>query len=253
MASSAPTKFDSSRVVSRTFDAIGANFVAYALLAVILSGVVNFLVKLWYQSQLDTSDPAAMFATGFGWAFAVVILVAIVTNALLSAGVTRATVQHLSGEKSDFAQALGTSLQFVVPLIIIGILQGLGIMLGLILLIVPGIILALAWSVVVPAFVTEKTGLTGAFGRSYELTKDNWLNLFVLFLVTGIVIGIIGWIIGIIATMIGGGNLYITLTINSIWELLTTIFYVTMGASVYVELRNVKEGIEPNRLQDIFA
>ena len=61
-----------------------------------------------------------------------------------------------------------------------------GVMIGMILVIVPGIILLLMWWVYIPAIVVEGKGIIGAFGRSRELTRGRrWhiLGLAVIVLV----------------------------------------------------------------------
>lgn len=254
MASSAETKFDSSRVVSRAFDAIGANLGVFIGLAVLFSGIIGLFVAYWQSTQVfDTSDPYYVFGYDF-WRVALFAgLIAAITGTLLSAAITRATVQHLSGAKSDFGEALGTAIRLLLPLLGLAILSTIGIAIGFVLLIVPGILLSLAWCVIVPALVQEKVSIMGAFKRSYELTEGNWGNLFVLYLVVGILSWILSWIVGMIGGMFATTSPYIPLVIGTAVDALTALFNVTLGASIYVELRNVKEGVEPNRLEEIFA
>ena len=51
------------------------------------------------------------------------------------------------------------------------ILFGLGVWVGLLLFIIPGIMLMLRWSVAVPACVLEGTGPVASLGRSAALTQ----------------------------------------------------------------------------------
>ncbi len=57
------------------------------------------------------------------------------------------------------------------------IIAGLGIGLGLIALVLPGIILALRWAVVAQAAATEHTDWVGALRRSRELTSGHYLHI----------------------------------------------------------------------------
>jgi hypothetical protein len=65
----------------------------------------------------------------------------------------------------------------------LGILTGLGMIAGLLLLIVPGIILAVRWSVAVPALLSEGIGITAALGRSWEETKGRFWTIFFVMLI----------------------------------------------------------------------
>lgn len=64
----------------------------------------------------------------------------------------------------------------------LSILVGLGVGAGFVALIVPGVLLALMWSLAVPVKVLENKGVTDAMTRSSELTKGNRGRIFVIWL-----------------------------------------------------------------------
>jgi hypothetical protein len=74
--------------------------------------------------------------------------------------------------------AVGTRV-FKLMLIMIGVM--LGIFAGFVLFIIPGIILALNWSLVIPVAVLEGKGLSAATRRSTELAKGDRGRIFVVF------------------------------------------------------------------------
>ena len=59
----------------------------------------------------------------------------------------------------------------LLPLICVSILGGIGIGVGFVLCIVPGLFLLTFWSVVAPVTVIERPGVFSAFGRSWELVR----------------------------------------------------------------------------------
>jgi len=65
-----------------------------------------------------------------------------------------------------------------------GILAGLGIALGLILLIVPGLILLTWWCLIAPVIVLERKGVGESFGRSRELVRGHGWTVFGIIVVT---------------------------------------------------------------------
>src|SRR3954447_2779603 len=107
--------------------------------------------------------------------------------------VVEATEDILDGRRDHTIGSLFSSVSPVVlPLVGAGILAGIGIGIGFILLIVPGLFLLTIWAVVAPAIVSERVGVFQAFGRSRELVRGHGWQVFgvivVLFLLQ-IVVG----------------------------------------------------------------
>jgi hypothetical protein len=91
---------------------------------------------------------------------------------------------------SSVGQLVEETWPVVLPLIGAGILAGIGIAIGFVLLIVPGLILLTIWSVIAPVIVVEHSGAIDAFGRSRALVKGNGWQVFgvivVVFLIAAI-------------------------------------------------------------------
>jgi hypothetical protein len=73
---------------------------------------------------------------------------------------------------------------YVGTLIGAGILAGLGIALGLILLIVPGLILLTWWCLIAPVIVLERKKVGESFGRSRELVRGHGWTVFGIIIIT---------------------------------------------------------------------
>jgi hypothetical protein len=58
---------------------------------------------------------------------------------------------------------------------------GLAILLGLVLLVLPGIFLAVRWAAAAPALISEDLPLGEAFGRSWRGTKTHFWSILLLF------------------------------------------------------------------------
>jgi hypothetical protein len=67
-----------------------------------------------------------------------------------------------------------------------GILAGLGIALGLVLLIVPGLFLLTIWAVIAPVIVVENSRALDAFGRSRELVRGHGWTVFGIVVIVGL-------------------------------------------------------------------
>lgn len=65
-----------------------------------------------------------------------------------------------------------------------GLLASIGIVLGLVLLVVPGLVLLTWWSLIVPVIVLERTGVLASFARSRELVRGHGWEVFMTILLT---------------------------------------------------------------------
>ncbi len=88
----------------------------------------------------------------------------------------------------------------VWPLLGASILAGLGVALGLVFLIVPGLILLTWWALIPPAIVLENKGVFESFGRSRELVRGNGWNVFGVLIITYLLSAVISGVIRAIFT-----------------------------------------------------
>jgi hypothetical protein len=75
---------------------------------------------------------------------------------------------------------------FLRTLILVGILAGLGIAVGLVLLIIPGLVLLTWWALVSPIVVLERKSVGATFSRSRELVRGHGWTVFGVMVVTGL-------------------------------------------------------------------
>jgi hypothetical protein len=98
----------------------------------------------------------------------------------------------------DLSQTVQAALPYVLPVIGASILAGIGITIGLILLIVPGLILLTFWCLIVPFIVLAGSGVFEAFGKSWRTVRGyawrvfgTYVLVFLILIAFGIVLGII--------------------------------------------------------------
>lgn len=75
------------------------------------------------------------------------------------------------------------------------LLFGLGVGLGLLLLVVPGLILAARWSLIVPLVMIERLGVRDAFTRSSELVRGKTGRVLALFVISALIAGVASLVI----------------------------------------------------------
>jgi hypothetical protein len=83
------------------------------------------------------------------------------------------------------------SVQPRLPAVIsAGILAAIGIGIGFVLLIVPGLVLLTIWSMLVPVIVLEGRSAGESFSRSREVVRGHGWSVFGLILLTGLLVGV---------------------------------------------------------------
>jgi hypothetical protein len=85
-------------------------------------------------------------------------------------------------------QCFGFAGQRLVPLAIAGILAAAGILVGLALLIVPGLVLLTWWLVVSPVIVLESRSVLDGFGRSRALVRGSSWPVFGVVVMTMVIV-----------------------------------------------------------------
>jgi hypothetical protein len=259
--------FQIGRVVTRTFSVIGENIVTFTLLTLLVT--VPLMLATLSASQdtlslLQGNGPGAggVATMGMTW------LLSIVGMYFLQAALVHGTVVSLNGRKASFGECLSTGLSNFFPLFLIALLEMLGLVMGFVLLLVPGLMLLMRWSVAVPARVVEHTGVVESFRRSAELTRGHRWSIFGLAIVLLLLHVVLNWVFGAYSMSFrpGAGSQVIQnftealkANLNPV-RLLTlmlsqTIYWVVGAAgvaSLYYELRTVKEGIGPQALASVF-
>lgn len=202
-------KFDLGRVLSRLFGMIRSGFgttglflLAIAVLTQALSAVMRAM--LFSGTSGNPADPAAalgVVASPYYWlTMAVITLLGSVGYAGGMAGYLAQT----TGKPMGFGQSLGIGITRMLPVTLLFVLWMFAVILGSILLLVPGLMLMTIWSVAVPAMVNERIGPFAAFGRSRELTSGSrwmiFLTLVVILLLVYVPITVFG---GVVAGMVG--------------------------------------------------
>src|SRR5215469_8243032 len=98
----------------------------------------------------------------------------------------------------DLGQTVQAAGPFILPVIGASILAGIGITIGLILFLVPGLILITFWCLIVPFIVIGGSGVFEAFGNSMRTVRGyawrvfgTYVLVFLILIVFGLVLGLI--------------------------------------------------------------
>jgi hypothetical protein len=102
------------------------------------------------------------------------------------------------------------------PLAAVSVLFGIGVGIGFVFLIVPGLILLVIWSVVAPVTVLERPGIFAAFGRSRQLVHGNGWNVFAVIVVVFLSVLVVSVGVGLLAGSLGSvGRAFVQWALDS--------------------------------------
>jgi hypothetical protein len=128
-------------------------------------------------------------------------------------------------------------------IIVAGILAGLGILLGLILLIVPGLVLLTWWILIIPVIVLENRRAGESFSRSRELVRGYGWSVFGVIVLT--ILLIIAFYIVLSLVLLPVADWLRSFIQNVVGGALTTPFVATAWTLLYYRLRAAKETPPP--------
>ncbi|MGZ3280453.1 MAG: hypothetical protein ACXWKT_19050 [Caulobacteraceae bacterium] len=259
--------------MSDTFAVIGRSFVVLANVAVMLLAIPA-VVRIAGEALTPVS-PAFSLISAIG-------LLATGVGTLLAYGVIfQITIRDLHGQSAPTDGMFKVALRKFWPLLGFVMLLVLGmclvvalmvvprfifgansaamavVILGLmVLLIVPIIMLGLAWSAAMPAIVLEDCGVFASFGRSAALTRGKRWSLFLLYFLVGLVTLIIELVL---FAVFGGFHGLVSrepsLT-NTVLSSLLNVILVPFGAvlntALFDQLRG-REGYGAEAVAEVFA
>jgi hypothetical protein len=243
-------QLDIGKVIQELFGVLGRNFVTFFVLALILVGIPSLVAGYLQMSFLRVGHL-------FDWRATLFSVVAGLGSLILQGTIIYGTVTDLNGKRASIGDCLSIGLRSFLPLLGIGIMMYFAIFCGLILLIVPGLMLAVAWSVAISAYVAERPGIVEVFGRSAELTRGNRWRIFAIFILYLVVLIIIEAVFGLFGTagrLASGGGipLWQALIVTPLITVFNALISATGAAVLYVELRRIRDGVGPAGLAAIF-
>lgn len=241
-------KIDIGRVLERGFGVIRRNAGPFLGAGLVFAGLPNFAI------QYLSADPAFLPETMTGTVIVIylgVFLFLVFGSFLLQAAIVRAAVLDLSGRPASLGASLQAAVSLVLPMLGLAIVAGFGILFGLLLLIVPGIMLYVMWSVAGPVLIQERTGVFDSLSRSAALTSGSRWRVFGLLIIVALLSGVINAVFAVLPVDPLNDPLLFA-AIFTVSAVLGAVLGAAMTASLYVELRTVKEGAPVDGLATIF-
>lgn len=156
------------------------------------------------------------------------------------------------GQPLNWRESLTAATGRLGSLILLSLMYGILVVIGLVLLIVPGVYLIVVWSVAIPALMFEHAGGFKALTRSFELVRGRWWATFAVMVVTIVALFIVLLVVGLVfngvESALGVDSTGIWLGLNGIKTVVAALisypFIGSVIAVLYIDLRVRKEGLD---------
>lgn len=208
-------------ILSLTFNLYRSKFLQFFLpflISGIITGIFTYVITSAFPIPEPPAIPASPTATFYyetllPWFFALIsaVIMIVVLSALVlwivGTTVSGIEVKNASDQIEKGTSNLGASLNYTISklpsLLAAQFIAGILIAIGLLFFIVPGIIVAIMFSLVIPTIIVEQRGILESLGRSKKLVSNRWGKTFLLILILGIIAGIVSGIANVLTLPLG--------------------------------------------------
>ena len=234
-------------ILDTSFSLYRRHFGALATVALVCTGI-----PLVLRMFLEASG-GFLVRPGLGILYALSL---VVLNLVATAATVFIVSESYLGRPISAREALRRSTPYIGRILIVSLLMTLAVGLGFLLLLVPGVILAVGLVLAIPAVVLEpRTSASGALSRSWELTRGARWRIFGLGIVLLVLLyvplvaitGLFALLLPQSAGMLSGGGSVGVVTVIAIGGLVQMfiypLFYCVLTVTYY-DLRVRKEGFD---------
>jgi len=233
-------------MLSQSFSLYSARFVDFFLpflAAGLITGVFRMVVSSYFplpEPPAPTAPPDVILEWFFSFLGGLVATLALaglaswIVSTIANGVAVKYASDLLEKGSADLVEGVNFTVTRLVSLLAAGIITGVLTIVGLICLIVPGIIVTIMFALVVPAIIIERIGALDGLGRSRRLVRNRWAKTFVLLLLIGIILAIVGLVADWIGSPLGSASSLVTgviaALIQPILPIATTFLYYSMAA-----------------------
>lgn len=195
-------------ILSLTLNLYRSKFMQFFLpflISGIITGITTYILTSSFpipEAPIIPQDPDPTFIseTLIPWFSSLISTVIIIASLsalafwLVGTIVTGVAVKNASDQIENGTSNLGASFNYIIPklpkLLTAQLIVGVLTAIGMVFLIVPGILIAIMFSLVLPTIIIEHQGIFDSLGRSRRLVSNRWMNTFILALIAMIIVGI---------------------------------------------------------------
>lgn len=220
--------FSVPAVLGATIAALRANFASLFAFTVVLVGIPQFFKNLLFAGRTVTQLAA------YGGVIFLFGLLALALGALQQAALVHRVAAWEQHRSMGWREMLWNARPLIFPVAVLMLVYAVCVAAGCVLLVVPGLFIAVVWSVAVPAATLEGLGVGASLQRSWKLTVGHrWAVLGVL-VVVGLCIAVVLSLSFLLARADAGGVL--TAAIDALAQSLAACVTITALTCIYTQL-----------------
>lgn len=212
---------------------VGIGLVLYGPLAI----AQELLVGVENQAPAEMNLPSVIVGM-------LLVLSFLALTPIAQGAMTLAIGDVYRGNTMAMGDAFRGGLRRALPLVGTYLLQSLGIVVGLVLLVLPGLYLMVAWMLTTQIVMLE--GLAGptALGRSRELLKEHMLRALGIVIVAGVIVGVLQ--VGL--DLLLSGIPVVRGVVSALVQSVGLAFVTAVSVVLYFDLRCRKENFDLEHL-----
>lgn len=230
-------------VLAQTFTIYRANFPAFFALFALVEMPFALLSLVFREASATLPRPLSPLAFPSSPVHSlaalanvqIILLHALFAGPLMEGAAVRASLDAIAGHKTDIRRSYRAAVGLFWPLFLSTALTLMAAAVGFALLVIPGVMVLLWFSLAVPTIMAEGVGPVAALRRSRELVRGHLLQIFALVLLLSASTGLVEAVAhGLAATLpLASATLangLVTVLVSPIASLAMALVYVHLGA-----------------------
>lgn len=208
-------------------------------------------VALDPETLIGMSDEEILAMLGpFLLAAGVAVILQVMATSFVSLAAARVVRSELEGSPIGGGEAARQAVGLIGPVLAASLFAGLLVLVGMVLLIAPGIWLAISFSMIAPVIAFEQPGVIGSLRRSFRLVRGRWWPTLGYLVMVGLMAGIAGQLIQLVGAPLSGDEtgptgLALVFVLGTLVQGLVAAAVGVMTAVWYLDLRVRKEVSPP--------
>lgn len=202
--------------VSKAFSLYLNNFAPFFIPFLISSLAISIMTSTildyirYFETNIDFGAPAeetwlqlSAVLSVFLLIFFLFLLILWITTTVTHGICIKYASNLISEEIPSFRNAFSFAIHKLPSLLVMTLIIDILVIFGLLALVLPGVIIGIMYSLVIPVILNENVGALDSLSRSKSLVDGRWLKTFAIFIIITIVIAVASSIAGLIAMPFG--------------------------------------------------